>query len=231
MNNNPITIAIDGPAAAGKSTVAKIVAHKLAYMYIDTGAMYRALTLKALRNSVSLSDEEGLQQLLEETDIQLTQGKEGQLVHLDGRDVTSDIRSKEVTNHVSQVAKHPSVREKMVQRQRALAANRGVVMDGRDIGTQVLPKAELKFFFNASVEERAKRRHEENLKRGFPSDISQLKREIEERDLLDSKRKVAPLIKAEDAIEIDTTSMTIEDVVHFILNKVAQITRYEGDLQ
>ena len=93
MNNNPITIAIDGPAAAGKSTVAKIVAHKLAYMYIDTGAMYRALTLKALRNSVSLSDEEGLQQLLEETDIQLTQGKEGQLVHLDGRDVTSDIRS------------------------------------------------------------------------------------------------------------------------------------------
>ncbi|HLR79992.1 MAG TPA: (d)CMP kinase [Bacillota bacterium] len=224
MTKNPIAIAIDGPAAAGKSTVAKIVAHQLAYIYIDTGAMYRALTLKALKNKVPLDDEIQLTQLLDETDIQLTEGDDGQLVQLDGCDVTEEIRAKNVTNHVSQVAKHPAVREKMVQRQRAFAANQGVVMDGRDIGTQVLPQAELKLFFNATVEERAKRRHEENLKRGFASDFAQIKNEIAKRDLIDSKRKTAPLIKAEDAIEIDTTSVTIDEVVQFILQKVSQIT-------
>src|SRR5699024_537674 len=140
MTKNPIAIAIDGPAAAGKSTVAKIVAHQLAYIYIDTGAMYRALTLKALKNKVPLDDEIQLTQLVEETGIQLTQGVDGQLEQHDGCDGTEEIRAKNVTNQVAQVAKHPAVREKMVQRQRAFAANQGVVMDGRDIGTQLPPQ-------------------------------------------------------------------------------------------
>ncbi|AUJ26391.1 (d)CMP kinase [Virgibacillus dokdonensis] len=212
-----ITIAIDGPAAAGKSTVAKIVAEKLSCIYIDTGAMYRALTWKALKNSVNVNNEEALIELLESTDIMLKQNSRGQLVFVDEEDVTYDIRSNEVTNNVSYVAKHPKIREEMVRRQQMLAKHRGVVMDGRDIGTHVLPNADIKIFLIASVEERAKRRYEENIKKGIHADLNELKKEIEQRDEIDSKREASPLIKAKDAIEIDTTSLSIQEVAERIL--------------
>jgi CMP/dCMP kinase len=215
-----ISIAIDGPAAAGKSTVAKIIAKRLSYIYIDTGAMYRALTYVALQQGVALDDEQALISLLKNTYIELKSFEQGQLVFVNGEDVTNIIRSEKVTNAVSLVAKHPSVREEMVARQRALAKNGGVVMDGRDIGTYVLPNAEVKIFLKASVEERAKRRHAENIARGFPSDLETLKKEIARRDQIDSEREVAPLKKAEDAIEIDTTSLSIEEVVDRIMEIV-----------
>jgi cytidylate kinase len=143
-------------------------------------------------------------------------------VLVNGEDVTAIIRSNEVTKHVSTVSKHPNVREEMVKRQKQLAGNGGVVMDGRDIGTHVLPNAELKIFLKASVEERAKRRYEENLRKGFTSDLTQLKKEIEERDKLDSTRATAPLKKAPDAVEIDTTSLTIEEVAELIKELVKE---------
>ena len=212
-----ISIAIDGPAAAGKSTVAKLVAEKLFFIYIDTGAMYRALTLKALTKDVNLENAMELYTLLTQTQIQLVPEKGGQFVYLDGNDVTDKIRSQEVTNSVSIVSKHQSVREEMVSRQQRLAEGGGVVMDGRDIGTHVLPQAEVKVFLVASVEERAVRRHTENLEKGYPSDLQQLKEEIEKRDKLDSEREVAPLKKASDAKLIDTTALSIEQVVNRIV--------------
>ncbi|WP_047980030.1 (d)CMP kinase [Ornithinibacillus contaminans] len=218
--NNKIAIAIDGPAAAGKSTVAKIVASKLAYIYIDTGAMYRAITLKALEEKSDVNNEDTLVSLLTSTKIELVQTDEGQRVLLDGRDVTLAIRTNEVTNNVSYVAQHRLIREEMVSRQQSLAAKRGVVMDGRDIGTKVIPDAEVKIFLIASVEERATRRHIENIKKGFESDLEELKKEIEKRDLIDSEREASPLVKADDAIEIDTTSLSIEEVADRILEEV-----------
>lgn len=212
-----ISIAIDGPAAAGKSTVAKIIAEKLTYIYIDTGAMYRALTYKALAQKVNLQSENELIHMLNNTVIDLHPSENGQLVFLDGQDVTTEIRTAEVTNQVSIVAKHKLVREEMVRRQQQFAVDGGVVMDGRDIGTHVLPNAEVKVFLLASVTERAQRRHAENLQKGFPSDLEQLEKEIAARDKLDSEREVAPLKKAEDAVEIDTTSLSIEQVVEKIM--------------
>jgi CMP/dCMP kinase len=223
MENEMIAIAIDGPAAAGKSTVAKIVAEKLSCVYIDTGAMYRALTLKAINNQVDLQNEELLVGLLANTTIKLKQSATGQLVILDTEDVTEAIRSQEVTNNVSYVAMHPEIRREMVARQQALAAHTSVVMDGRDIGTHVLPNAEVKIFLIASVEERAKRRFEENTKKGYNVDLEELKKEIEQRDLIDSQREAAPLIKAENAVEIDTTSLTIEQVADNILNEAYKV--------
>jgi CMP/dCMP kinase len=215
-----ISIAIDGPAAAGKSTVAKRLAEKLSYLYIDTGAMYRALTYRALQEGIDLNDEHQLLNILKDTYIELKPSEHGQLVFMNGEDVTNVIRQADVTNSVSIVAKHKLVREEMVARQRAFAQNGGVVMDGRDIGTHVLPNAEVKIFLKASVEERAKRRHAENLARGFESDLEKLKEEIAYRDKLDSEREIAPLKKAEDAIEIDTTSLSIDDVVNRIMEIV-----------
>lgn len=216
--NKKISIAIDGPAAAGKSTIAKLVANTLHYIYVDTGAMYRAMTYKALVHHVSLYDEAALSALLLETDIELKPSVEGQLVFVDGQNVTAAIRNNEVTSNVSEVAKHRLIREEMVRRQQLFAKHGGVVMDGRDIGTHVLPNAEVKIFMIASVEERAQRRYQENLQKGFSSDIEQLQAEIALRDKQDSERKVAPLKKAEDAIEIDTTSLTIDQVVDQIMS-------------
>lgn len=213
---NKISIAIDGPAAAGKSTVAKIIAKNRSYVYIDTGAMYRALTYMAIKHQLNLENEKEVSDLLTRLQIELMPTESGQLVLVNGEDVTEVIRTNEVTNSVSIVAKHPLVREEMVSRQQEMAKGGGVVMDGRDIGTHVLPNAELKVFLKASVEERAKRRHEENLQKGFPSDLEQLKKEIATRDKIDSEREVAPLMKANDAIEIDTTSLSIEEVVQKI---------------
>ncbi|MFO1444592.1 (d)CMP kinase [Bacillus sp. Bva_UNVM-123] len=214
---NQISIAIDGPAAAGKSTVAKIVAEQLNYIYIDTGAMYRALTYKALQEQISLEDENKLLGILQVTTIELLSRNNSQLIYLDGKNVTDEIRTSEVTNSVSIVAKHKLIREEMVRRQQSFAENGGVVMDGRDIGTHVLPFAEVKIFLLASVDERAIRRHTENIRKGFPSDLERLKEEISTRDKLDSEREVAPLKKAKDAIEIDTTSLSINQVVEKIM--------------
>lgn len=223
MKKETIRIAIDGPAAAGKSTVAKLVAQHLEIVYIDTGAMYRALTWKALQQKTDLNDDLALEKLLIPTVIKLEQVTAGQRVLLDGMDVTEEIRTEQVTNNVSYVAKYPVIRKIMVERQQELADNSSVVMDGRDIGTHVIPDAEVKIFLHATVDERAKRRYEENVQKGFPTDLVQLKREIEERDSLDSRRKAAPLVKAKDAVEIDTTSLTIEEVAQRILEEVDKI--------
>ncbi|WP_243386491.1 (d)CMP kinase [Bacillus kexueae] len=223
-----ISVAIDGPAAAGKSTVAKIVAKNKSYVYIDTGAMYRALTYMSLKKQIDIENENEVANILSELSIELIPTDSGQKVMVNGEDVTEIIRSNEVTKNVSIVAKHALVREEMVKRQRDMARGGGVVMDGRDIGTHVLPDAELKVFLKASVEERAKRRHEENLQKGFPSDLEQLKADIALRDKLDSEREVAPLKKADDAIEIDTTSLTIDEVVSKIEQLVEErFTAYE----
>ncbi|MCG3089960.1 (d)CMP kinase [Sporosarcina cyprini] len=212
-----IKIAIDGPAAAGKSTIAKRIAEKMNFTYIDTGAMYRALTHKALVNDINITSDQELTSLLEQTEIRLQPSPAGQIVFIDGLDCTEEIRSPRVTANVSEVAAHENVRHLMVDKQRNLALATGVVMDGRDIGTAVLPDAELKVFMTASVEERALRRHLEDEKRGIHTPVEQLKAQIAERDRADSERKVSPLKKAENAVVIDTTSMTIDEVVEEII--------------
>ena len=212
-----IQIAIDGPAAAGKSTIAKLAAEELGYTYIDTGAMYRAITYKALEQNIDLKDEKALTALLLETEIELKPSFDGQLVLLDGTDVSDAIRSNQVTSSVSAVASHASLREEMVKRQLLMAENGGVVMDGRDIGTHVLVNAELKIFMSATVDERAKRRQLDNERRGIQSHVDQLKEEIAERDKLDSERKASPLVQAEDAIYLDTTNLSIQEASHQII--------------
>lgn len=218
-----ISIAIDGPAAAGKSTVAKVVAKKLSYVYIDTGAMYRTITYAALEQKVDIENEEQLMEVVKNVKIEFQQGENTQLVFLNGQDVSEVIRTPEVTNRVSIVSKHRLVREEMVRRQQELAEKGGVVMDGRDIGTHVLPDAEVKIFMLASVEERAERRHLENMNKGFDSNLEQLKEEIAQRDKLDSEREVSPLKKADDALELDTTSLSIEEVVQKIMGIVSGV--------
>ncbi len=215
-----MTIAIDGPAGAGKSTVAKMVADRLSYVYIDTGAMYRAITFKALEQNIDITSGSKLEEMIQHTKIELCKVECEQKVLLDGRDVTEAIRLAKVTNNVSEVARHLEVRFELVERQRELSREQPVVMDGRDIGTHVLPNAQVKIFMVASVEERAKRRHEENVTKGIPSNLDQIKKEIEQRDLLDSNREVSPLRKAEDAIELDTTAMSISEVVTAIMEIV-----------
>lgn len=220
MYNNTC-IAIDGPAGAGKSTVAKLVASKLNLLYIDTGAMYRAITLKALQEGLELDNEEGLTRLARRSRIDLVAGTL-QRVLLDGKDVTEEIRTPEVSRCVSHVAKVSGVREILVEQQRRLAGENGVVMDGRDIGTVVLPGAENKFFLTASAEERAQRRAKELSAKGYAVDIEKLTREIQERDYIDSTRAASPLIPAGDAIIIDSSGMTIEEVGNIIVAGVKQ---------
>ncbi|RUL47395.1 (d)CMP kinase [Lysinibacillus antri] len=212
-----IQIAIDGPAGAGKSTIAKIVAENLGFTYIDTGAMYRAVTYKAMLENIDLSDAKSLEKLVLNTSIILKPSPSGQLVFVDGEDVSQLIRSNEVTANVSQVAAHSNIREILVAKQQQLAISGGVVMDGRDIATHVLKDAELKIFMSASVEERARRRFIDNEKRGIPSTIEKLQEEIAKRDQLDSEREASPLIQAEDAIYLDTTHLTIEEAANEIL--------------
>ncbi|EIA21014.1 (d)CMP kinase [Listeria fleischmannii] len=218
-----ICIAIDGPAAAGKSTVAKIVAKKLGFIYIDTGAMYRAVTYLAFKNNIDYTNEVEISKLLKNTVIRFEPG-EVQQVFIDDLNVTEIIRSSDVTNHVSIVAALPSIRVELQKRQQLLAEEGGVVMDGRDIGTAVLPNAELKIFLLASVEERAERRFKENKAKGFDVNMEQLRREIEERDHLDYTREHSPLKKADDAITVDTTSMDINEVATKILMLEKQVT-------
>ncbi|MCM3512665.1 (d)CMP kinase [Carnobacterium inhibens] len=211
-----IKIAIDGPASAGKSTVAKIVAKELGYIYCDTGAMYRALTYQAIQNKTAVTDEKQLVQLLKEMVISFEPNKGDQKVFVNGEEVTDAIRLSDVTNAVSAVSAHGEVRKELVKRQQEIADCGGVVMDGRDIGTAVLPTAEVKIFLVASVEERAERRYKENLSKGIPTSLEVLKQEIADRDYKDSHREVSPLIQAEDAVRLDTTSLSIEQVVEKI---------------
>ncbi|MBM7699025.1 (d)CMP kinase [Kurthia huakuii] len=217
-----IQIAIDGPAGAGKSTVAKIAAEKLQYTYIDTGAMYRALTLKALRTNTDLASEQAIATLLKNSTIELVPTENGQRVLLDGEDVSEEIRFPTISANVSKVAAHAAMREVMVALQHDMAARGGVVMDGRDIGTAVLPQAELKVFMSATVEERARRRFEDNNNRGIASSIEQLQQEIALRDKLDSEREASPLVQAADAIFLDTTALSIDEAANAILKLASE---------
>jgi len=212
-----IQIAIDGPASSGKSTVAKIIAKDFGYTYLDTGAMYRAATYIALKNQISPEEPSQLLELLEQYPISFGRAETGeQLVFVGDVDVTNPIRENEVTNTVSAFAAIPAVREKLVALQQEIARQGGIVMDGRDIGTVVLPQAELKIFLVASVDERAERRYKENLSKGIETDLETLKEEIAARDYKDSHRETSPLKQAEDAIYLDTTGLSILEVVEKI---------------
>lgn len=212
-------VAIDGPAGAGKSTVARILAHKLGYVYIDTGAMYRALTIKAIENNIDMTDEEAMTNLANNTVIELQPG-DPQEVYLDKRRVTEEIRRPDVSQYVSLVAQHQGVREKLVALQQEIALLNKVVMDGRDIGTKVLPNAKYKFFLDADIAERAERRYRELSASGYPVTREAIKDMLLLRDNQDTSRQFSPLLKAEDAILIDTTSLSAEEVADKIYSIV-----------
>ena len=212
-----IQIAIDGPASSGKSTVAKIIAKDFGYTYLDTGAMYRAATYVALQHQISPDQSSQLLKLLDQYPISFGRSESGeQLVFLGDVDVSHPIRENAVTNAVSSFAAIPAVREKLVAFQQKIARQGGIVMDGRDIGTVVLPQAELKIFLVASVDERAERRYKENLSKGIETDLEILKEEIAARDYKDSHRETSPLKQADDAIYLDTTGLSILEVVEKI---------------
>ena len=212
-----LQIAIDGPASAGKSTVAKLVAKKLGYVYCDTGAMYRATTYAAKKNHVAYDDDQGLKEMLEKTEIRFVPAEPEQKVFVNETEVTKTIRLPEIANNVSTVSAQKSVRADLTERQRMIAEQGGIVMDGRDIGTTVLPNAEVKIFLVASVHERAVRRFKENVEKGIDTPLDVLEKEIEERDYKDSHRKISPLTQAKDAVLVDTTSLSIEEVVAKIM--------------
>jgi len=220
-----ITIAIDGPAASGKSTTAKLVAYKLGYLHIDTGAMYRAITLKALDEKIDLSNKKEIVRLAQTSAVRLEVEDGTTKVFLDGNEVTKRIRTQLVNRSVSTVSSYKGVRDVMVQEQKKMAANGGVVLEGRDIGTVVLPKAELKIFMVASVEVRARRRKKDLALVGIEAHQDDLVKEIDARDKKDSTREASPLRKASDAIELDTSNLTIEEQVHFILERAKDIIR------
>ena len=221
-----LTIAIDGPAAAGKSTVARAVAARLGLTYVDTGAMYRALTLKALEAGVDPRDGPALARLVRGTSIELgpSVGPGGQRVMLDGRDVTREIRSREVDRAVSHVSRHPEVRAWLSRVQERMAED-AVVMEGRDIGTVVLPHADLKVYLDASFDRRVERRYRELEAKGYSPDLDAVREDMARRDRLDSTREAAPLAAAEDAVRIDTTDMTLEEVVEEVLRLAGRVGR------
>jgi cytidylate kinase len=211
-------IAIDGPAGAGKSTIARLVANSLGFIYVDTGAMYRAVTWTILRANLTPEQEADVIAITERMEIRLAPGENGQQVFVDGGDVTTEIRSAEVTNNVSQIARIAEVRRILTVKQKQLAASKGVVMDGRDIGSHVLPDAELKVFLTASARTRAERRYKEIHAQRSDITLDQLEQEISSRDRMDEQRETAPLIQGPDAILLDTTVMTIPQVVERILD-------------
>jgi cytidylate kinase len=206
-----LVIAIDGPSGAGKSTAGRALAERLGYTFVDTGAMYRALALKAIEHKVDLTSEESLAALARETRIELVSG--GRSVSLDGREVTSQIRSREVSVASSRISVHPGVRRDMVARQREMGRAGGIVLDGRDIGTAVFPDADVKFYLDADPTRRAQRRHVELAAAGSASDIHSVERDLRARDHADSTRQDSPLVRAEDAIYLDTTTLIPAEVV------------------
>ncbi|HEY9187523.1 MAG TPA: (d)CMP kinase [Bacteroidota bacterium] len=216
-NGKKISIAIDGPAGSGKSTTAKLVAKELGLQYIDTGAMYRAVALKVLRTNTNPDDIEKISKLVKNIDIQFKNENDKQRIFLDNEDVTELIRDPEVTNLSSPISALQPVREAMVALQKSYGKNGGVVMEGRDIGTVVMPQAEVKIFLIASLYERTKRRHLELQSKGVEKDFYELEKEILARDVRDSTREISPLTKAQDAIEIDTTNLSIEEQVKKIV--------------
>jgi len=218
---NRIKIAIDGPAGAGKSTLARLLGAKLGIPYIDTGAIYRALALKAFRMGISEDDEENLAKLAKELKIEFKRDDRGMRVYLDGEDVSEAIRTPEITRLSSPVSKHPKVRVALLELQRKLAENGGV-MEGRDIGTVILPDADVKIFLTASAKVRAMRRYLELKEKGYNVNLEDLEREIEERDRRDSTRSVAPLRMAEDAILLNTDNLTIEEMVEEALRIIRE---------
>ena len=206
-------IAIDGPAGAGKSTIARALAEKLAYIYVDTGAMYRAMALYLLRNGISAEDGEKIHQICDNIEISIAHEEGVQKIYLNGEDVSEQIRREEVGNMASKSAANPYIREKLVDLQRQLAARENVVMDGRDIGTCVLPNADVKIYLTASVHVRALRRYNEYLSKGMEADLEQIEKDIAKRDEQDMTRKISPLKRAEDAHLLDSSEMNIEEVL------------------
>jgi len=216
-----LIIAIDGPAGSGKSTVAKEVAKRLGLLYVDTGAMYRALTLKAMREEIDLHDEGALVKLARETNITLRMDDDFILtVLLDGEDVSEEIRIAPVSNNVKHAARIPEVRKQMVALQRKAASSGKAVLEGRDIGTVVFPDADRKIYLDAKVEERVERRYKELKEKGHNITVEEIKKDVETRDYTDKTRKVAPLKKADDAIVIDTTNLTAVEVAERIVKEV-----------
>ena len=221
-----LNIAIDGPSAAGKSTIAKRLAKKMDYIHLDTGAMYRCIAYKAIQENIDLQDEENIGKMIDRTAIRLT--AQGQ-VFLDEVEMKDLIRTNEVSMATSKVSQLKTVREKLVERQQKMAEDKGVIMDGRDIGTVVLPQAEVKIFLTASAEARAQRRYDENVAKGISSDYDQLVKEIALRDKQDTERKNSPLRKAEDAVCVDSSNMSIDEVVEAIEAIVEKTVKEELD--
>ena len=211
-------IAIDGPAGAGKSTIAKMVAKKMNLIYVDTGAMYRAMALFMLRNHISSDDVEGISEKCKEADISIGYEDGVQVVYLNGENVNAFLRTEEVGNMASKTSVQPAVRKKLVELQQALAACKDCIMDGRDIGTCVLPGADVKIYLTASSHVRAKRRYDELTAKGEDCDLEQIRLDIEERDYRDMNREHSPLKQAEDAILVDSSDMTIEEVAEKIMS-------------
>ncbi len=215
-----LIVAIDGPAGAGKSTVAKRLAKELGYIYMDTGAMYRAFAWKARQGGVDLEDEEKLREVLRRTNVELLDREGTPRVLLDGRDVTSEIRTPELSQWASKISALAPVRERMVELQRAMGARGGMVVEGRDIGTVVFPQAEVKIFLTAGPEERAKRRFAELQSQGKQVSLDETMEEMKERDRRDQERALAPLRRAEGAVAIDSTAYGVEEVMERIMREI-----------
>lgn len=211
-----LVIAVDGPAGAGKSTIAKLIAEKLNINYIDTGAMYRAITYKCLQNNIDINNEKEVTNIAKDCEIDFKDNN----IYLNGEILTDEIRTMEVSNNVSNVAKIKEVRYLMVDVQRNIGKVSSVILDGRDIGSYVFPNADYKFFLIATPEERGNRRYKELVNKGYDVNLEEIIKDIIKRDEIDSNREFAPLVKAEDAIEIDTTGKSINEVVQSVLSKI-----------
>lgn len=210
-------VAIDGPAGAGKSTIAKLVAKEKGYVYVDTGAMYRGLAIHFLENGIEAEEKEKIAEACKDADVTIRYEDGQQQVYLNGKNITAKLREEAVGNMASKSSAIPEVRAKLLELQRELARKEDVIMDGRDIGTCVLPDADVKVFLTASVETRAKRRYDELVEKGVACDLEEIARDIAERDERDSTREIAPLKQAEDAVLVDSSHMTIEEVVAAII--------------
>ena len=214
-------VAIDGPAGSGKGTITKLIGEKFNLTNIDTGAMYRCVTLACLENNITDKQLDKIEQILEKIDIKLKRINDNQIVLLNGKDVTSKIRTTEIDNAVAKFAALKIVRDKMTPLQREMGKQDNIIMEGRDIGTVVFPNADVKIFLDCSVEERAKRRYKQNIEKGINCSYEEVLKSIKERHLLETKRDIAPFVKAEDAIYIDSTNMTIPEVV----DKISKIIK------